>query len=228
LRLQCGEVPLQQVAHARRRQRRLAALATPLRPRPALQAILCHQARHPVQAGRLALIGKVFVHAACTQRAPAVLVQLADAAEQALVVELAGAWQALAPAVVTAGRHSKATAHQSNRKLIAATFDHLILQEDPLAKNVAASRKKSRSFLTLASSRFRRANSSSRGVPAPPKATAPCPWASRFQRVSRVSRIPSSRATWVQLTPGWLACSTAPRLNSALNFLRFDMNTPRP
>jgi hypothetical protein len=41
-----------------------------------------------------------------------------------------------------------------------------------------------------------------------------------------LSRIPSSRATWAQLTPGWLACSSAPRLNSTLNFLRFDMNTP--
>ena len=36
----------------------------------------------------------------------------------------------------------------------------------------------------------------------------------------------SSRATWAQLTPGRLACSTAPRLNSALNLRRFDMNTP--
>ena len=43
--------------------------------------------------------------------------------------------------------------------------------------------------------------------------------------ILRVKR-PSSRATWARLTPGWLACSTAPRLNSALNFLRFDMNTP--
>ncbi len=25
---------------------------------------------------------------------------------------------------------------------------------------------------------------------------------------------------------GWLACSTASRLNSALSFLRFDMDTP--
>src|SRR5690606_11983276 len=106
-------------------------------------------------------------------------------------------------------------------------FDHLIPQDDPLAKNVAASRKKSRSFLTRASSRLRRASSSSRGVPLPPKATTPWLWASRFQRVNRVSRIPNSRATWAQLTPGWLACSIAPRLNSALNFLRFDMNTPQ-
>src|SRR5690606_38046282 len=117
-------------------------------------------------------------------------------------------------------------AHQPNRELIAATFDHLLPQDDPLAKNVAASLKKSRSFFTRASSRLRRASSSSRGVPVPPKATLPWLSASRFQRVSSVSRIPSSRATWAQLTPGWLACSTAPRLNSALNFLRFDMNTP--
>ena len=29
-----------------------------------------------------------------------------------------------------------------------------------------------------------------------------------------------------EMTPARLACSTAPRLNSALNFLRFDMSTP--
>jgi len=40
------------------------------------------------------------------------------------------------------------------------------------------------------------------------------------------SPMPSSRATCAQLTPGCRACSTAPRLNSGLNFLRFDINTP--
>lgn len=45
LRLQRSEVPLQEVAHPRGRQRWLAALATPLRPRPALQTIGRHQAR---------------------------------------------------------------------------------------------------------------------------------------------------------------------------------------
>ncbi len=39
----------------------------------------------------------------------------------------------------------------------------------------------------------------------PPKATALGLCASRFQRVGRVTRIPSSRATWAQVTPGWLA-----------------------
>src|SRR5690606_29672500 len=180
----------------------------------------------PVHARFLAFLDNDFVNETLAHRATDNLMQLTDPAEQALVVERAGAGQSLAPVVVTAGRDSQAAAHQSHRKLIAATFDHLIPQDDPLAKNVAASRKKSRSFFTRASSRLRRASSSSRGVPVPPKATLPWLWASRFQRVNSVSRIPSSRAPWAQLTPGWLACSTAPRLNSALNFLRFDMNTP--
>src|SRR5690606_41766432 len=127
------------------------------RPRPALQAIFSHQARHPVQADGFADIGQIFLHPTGAQRAPAVFMQLTDAVEQALVVELAGAWQALAPVVVTTGRDSQAAAHQPNRELIAATFDRLIPQDDPLAKNVAASLKKSRSFFTRASSRFRRA-----------------------------------------------------------------------
>lgn len=46
-------------------------------------------------------------------------------------------------------------AHQADRILIAATLDRLISQDDPLAKNVAASRKKSRSFFTRDSSRLR-------------------------------------------------------------------------
>lgn len=37
--------------------------------------------------------------------------------------------------------------------------------------------------------------------------------------------MPSSQATLAQLMSDWLACSTAPRLDPALNFLLFDMNT---
>src|SRR5690606_159030 len=102
---------------------------------------------------------------------------------------------------------------------------HLIPQDDPLAKNVAASRKKIAFLLHPGQLALEAGHLLVPGRPGAPKATAP--WASRFQWVSRVSRIPSFRATCAQLTPGWLACSTAPGLNSALNFLRFDMNTPQ-
>ena len=55
-RLQRGEVPIQQVTHARERNHRAAALTTVLRTRLALQAVGRHQPGHPVQAGRLTCI----------------------------------------------------------------------------------------------------------------------------------------------------------------------------
>lgn len=205
---------------------RSATLPPAFAPKPTLQAVGGHQGCHPVQAGSLAFPSQVLAHAASSQGTPAVFVQLTHPHHKALIVGLPAAWRTLAPLVIATGRYLQAPAHQPNRKLIAATLDHLLPQDDPFAKNVAASRRKSRSFFTRASSRLRRASASSRCVPVPPKATGHGFCASRFRRVSRVSRVPSSRATWAQLTPGWLACSTAPRFNSALNFLRFDVNTP--
>ena len=64
---------------------------------------VAQQARHPVQAGRLASIHKVLPHPASPERSTAVLVHLADALQQALVIDLASAGLALAPVVETAG-----------------------------------------------------------------------------------------------------------------------------
>ena len=64
------------------------------------------------------------------------------------------------------------------------------------------------------------------GVPVPPKSALPRLWSSRFRRANRWPRTPSSQVTWAQLALSRLACSSAPRLDSALNFLRVDMNTP--
>lgn len=97
--LQRSEVPLQPVTHARGggRQRRPATLAATLGPRPALQTIARHQSSHAIKTDGLPIINQVFPHPVCTQHATAVLVQFTDAPEQALVVELTGAGQALAP-----------------------------------------------------------------------------------------------------------------------------------
>ena len=104
-------------------------------------------------------------------------------------------------------------------KLTATTLNRLIPQDDSLAKNVAASRKKSRSFFT-------RASSSSSGTPEPAKALSGLASSSRFQRLRPFGLMPSSRATQLQDTPGCWVCKTASRLNSALYFLRVVMNTP--
>ena len=58
------------------------------------------------------------------------------------------------PAIVSTGRDLQTPAHQSDGKRIAASLDHPILHRDALAKHAAASRKKSRSFVTRAHSRL--------------------------------------------------------------------------
>lgn len=83
--------------------------------------------------------------------------------------DLPGTRGTLTPLVVAAGRYLKAAENQSNWKNVAATLDHLIPQNDPFTKNVAAPRKEPRSFFTHVNSRLSRANWSSRGVPLPSK-----------------------------------------------------------
>jgi len=72
--------------------------------------------------------------------------------------------------------------------------NRLIPYGNSFAKNVA-SRKKSRSFLTIASSRLSRATYSSRGEPLPLNACSCACSASRLQRVSILGLIPISTAT---------------------------------
>src|SRR5690606_6879805 len=142
---------------------------------------------------------------------------------QAVIVTRPGARRALCPVVEAAGRHLQTPAHQPDRVLVAVASDHLVPQGDSLAKNAAASRKKSRSFFTRASSRFRVATSSSRGTPAPGNGfRAPLSNCLRH-RHNRSTPIPRSRATWLALAPGSWIKPTASRLNSSLNFLRCDM-----
>ena len=67
---------------------RLSALATPFLARPALKACQRHQPGNPVPTGRQPFLDQIFLHAAGTQRAPAVLMQRMDTAQQALVIAL--------------------------------------------------------------------------------------------------------------------------------------------
>ena len=69
----------------------------------------------------------------------------------------------------TSWRDFQTAAHQSDGISTATALDHLVPTGNSLAKNTAASRKKSRSFFTRASSRRSRATSSSRGWPLPGK-----------------------------------------------------------
>ena len=72
---------------------------------------------------------------------------------------------------------------------------------ESLAKNVAASHKKSRSFFTRASSSFRRAGSSSSGIPEPTKALS----GARFKLT-----LPATENVWInaQLTGDLIAGHT--------------------
>ena len=81
------------------------------------------------------------------------------------------------------------------------TLNRLILQFDPLAKNVAASGKKSRSFFTKTSSRLRLTSTSSLSLPEPPKAYCPV----------RLLRDANAPRCWSRCqAPGPLACNSHP------------------
>lgn len=90
-----------------------------------------------------------------------------------LIINCSNTGWASLPVEISTGRDFQTPIHQPNGKLSATTLNRLILQVDPLAKNVAASRKKSRFFLTRASSRLSRATSSSRAWPEPVNACGP-------------------------------------------------------
>src|SRR5690606_2549133 len=106
------------------------------------------------------------VHARRTYCTAAILMDLTNTLYQARIILSAWAWLTILPGVIATGRHLQTTAHQSDWVLVAAALDHRVPFDDSLAKYAAASFKKSRSFATRASSRLRRASSSSRGLPA--------------------------------------------------------------
>jgi hypothetical protein len=94
------------------------------------------------------------VHPGHAHHAVTRAVVLPDALEQALVLPLSRARRALGPCIEAAGRDLQAAAHELNGIDAATALNRLVLHFDSLAKNAAASRKKSRSRFTLASSRF--------------------------------------------------------------------------
>src|SRR6185437_13942389 len=176
--------------------------APPLRH--AVQFCGGHQPGHPVGAGTFALKGQSFVHPRHSDHAVALGMDLANALQQTCIVACTRTRRAPRPRVITAARHLQTPAHQPERVLIAVAPDRRVPHDDSLAKNAAASRKKSRSFFTRASSRRSVASS-------------------RRQRLRTLALTPSSWATWLTDACGRRVRSTASRLNSALNFLRCAM-----
>lgn len=81
-------------------------------------------------------------------------------------------WSCL-PCVVATARNLEQPTHHVYWVLVAASIDTQVPYFDSLAKNAAASLKKSRSCLTLANSRLRCVSSSSRLRPWPMKAESP-------------------------------------------------------
>src|SRR6185437_2875323 len=194
--------------------------APPLRQ--AVQFCGGHQPGHPVGTGTFALEGQSFVHPRHPDHTIALGMDLANALQQTCIVACTRTRRAPRPLVITAARHLQTPAHQPERVLIAVAPDRRVPHGDSLAKNAAASRKKSRSFFTRASSRRSVASSSSRGTPAPVN-VLPGFASSRRQRLRTLALTPSSWATWLTDACGRRVRSTASRLNSALNFLRCAM-----
>ena len=127
----------------------------------AAKPVVPHQTGHAVLAAGLAFVAQLFPHAGAAKGLVALLVEIPDAAQEPLVVPSPGARRTLAPCVVAARRNAQAATHETDGKLVAATIHEAISHLDPLAKNVAASRKKSLSCFTRASSRLRAVTSSS-------------------------------------------------------------------
>ena len=116
--------------------------------RPAIEVMGRHQAGNPIQTCRFAFVGEIFMHARGPDDTFTVVMDLTDTLQKAMVILRASASWTPYPGVVAAGRHLEAPAHHSNGEIIATTSDRLIPQDDSLAKNVAASFKKSRSLVT--------------------------------------------------------------------------------
>ena len=149
-----GEVPLEMVPNVCGPDPALFA-APPPTLWDAIQPVPGHKLGDSVAAGGLAFIGQDLVHPGHAHHAVAGCMVLTDAPEQTAVVDLTRAHGPIGPAVEPAGRHPQAPTHQLNRVDAAAALNRLILHFDSLAKNVAASRKKSLSRFTFANSRFR-------------------------------------------------------------------------
>lgn len=81
------------------------------------------------------------MHAGRTKHAAATIVQLADAAQQTMIIRDVRARLASRPRVITVGRYGQTATHQLDGKARATTLYRLIPQDAPLAKYVAASRK---------------------------------------------------------------------------------------
>ena len=101
------------------------------------------------------LLGELLVHPRHAHHAVACFMVLTDSLEQSLVVPSPQAWGTPVPCIKAAGRDLQTAAHELNRVVAATALNRLVLHFDSLAKNAAASRKKSRSRFTLASSRLK-------------------------------------------------------------------------
>jgi hypothetical protein len=89
--------------------------------------------------------------------------------------------------------------------MVATTLNRLITKDDSFAQNTTASRKKSRSLLTHASSSFNRASLHKLRIPLPPCTLKPLsvsPFASRRHLDKRFGLTPNSKAICQQRTLG--------------------------
>ncbi len=115
--------------------------------RHALEPSSTHQARHPVAATPLSRIAEGFPDPPTPHDAVLVSMQGPNLRQYSSVLLCAHTRGSGHPAVVPAGRHSQTAAHQADGKRRAASLDHPLLHRDALAKNAAASRKKSRALV---------------------------------------------------------------------------------
>ncbi len=118
-----------------------------------------HQTGNPIRTGGLARVTQFFVHPRHTGHAVAEGMTFTNAHQQTLVGRCASTGKTFVPRMESTARDLQAMTHQLNRTITTARLNRLILQDDSLPKNAAASRKKSRSCLVLGYSRLSAASS---------------------------------------------------------------------
>lgn len=142
-------------------------------PRTPSQPFQAHQAGNLMAPDANTLGSQFHVNARAAVDPLARLVDPPDLRHQLSVLLGSRALRPCAPGVVTACRDPQQATHHADRIAITAATDARVSHLDRLAKYAAASRKKSRSFFTWASSRFNAASSRSRGRPFPGNASLP-------------------------------------------------------
>jgi len=166
--------------------RALARLLTPptFPRRNPLEPLLFHEVSNSMPAAGLPLRPQLLPHLRASIDSGMLRMDGMNLLHELSILHRAWAWPTQLSRVIATRRDTSQSTHHPNRYSLAAAGNHRISRIVSLAKNAAASFKKSLSRFTRAHSRFRWTSSSSRGTPWPRNAFIPSRGCSRHHRLS--------------------------------------------